>query len=236
MAGAIVVGASSGIGRAVAVELARRGERVGVAARRTDLLDELARDEANVVARAAIDVTVVRAAVPALERLIDETGDVRLIVLSSGIGEANRALALDEELRTLDVNARGFTAMANVAFHAMRAGGTLVGLSSVAGVRPSGGVPIYAASKAFVSSYMAGLALKAARDGSRLKVLDVRPGFVRTAMMKAPNAFWVASPETAARQIVDAALAGRSGTLYVTRRWRLVAWLLKVLPNRWVAF
>ena len=236
MANAIVVGASSGIGRAIALDLAERGWTVGVAARRTALLSELAAAHPNIGPSASIDVTDVQAAVPALERMIAEMGGVRMVVLSSGVGEANRALALDEELRTLDVNVRGFTAMANVAFHAMREGGTLVGLSSVAGVRPSGGVPMYSASKAFASNYMEGLALKAARDGSKLVVLDVRPGFVRTAMMKAPNPFWIASPERAARQIVDAAVNGRSGALYVTKRWRLVAWALKALPNRWGGF
>ena len=235
MKNVIVVGASSGIGRALALDLARRGWRVGVAARRTDLLAELEAAHPNVVSARTVDVTAPDAPA-ALEALALAMGGANAFVLSSGVGEANRALLLETELDTLAVNVTGFVAAANAALHHLeaRGGGTLVGLSSVAGVRPSGGAVMYAASKNFVSNYMGGLRMRARRKRSGVKVLDVRPGFVRTDMMKAPSPFWVSEPERAARQIADAMEAGRNGTLYVTKRWRLVAWALRLVPERFL--
>ena len=74
----------------------------------------------------------------------------------------------------------------------------------------------------------------AAERGKRLKlpivVTDVQPGFVDTDMAKADRLFWVASPQTAARQIA-AAIRRRKRRVYVTRRWRLIAWLLRIIPD-----
>lgn len=61
-------------------------------------------------------------------------------------------------------------------------------------------------------------------------VTEVQPGFVDTAMAKAERLFWVASPQKAARQIA-AAIRGRKRHVYVTRRWRLIAWLMQVVPD-----
>jgi len=61
-------------------------------------------------------------------------------------------------------------------------------------------------------------------------VTDVQPGFVDTRLSGGERRFWVASPETAARQIA-AAIRGRKQHLYVTRRWRLIAWLVRIVPD-----
>jgi short-subunit dehydrogenase len=64
-------------------------------------------------------------------------------------------------------------------------------------------------------------------------VIDVQPGFVDTAMAKAAKTFWMATPEKAAAQIF-AAVRKQKRVVYVTRRWRLVAWFLKAMPD-WLA-
>ena len=61
-------------------------------------------------------------------------------------------------------------------------------------------------------------------------VTDVQPGFVDTAMAKSDNLFWVASPQKAARQILEA-IHERRDHVYVTRRWRLIAWLMRLMPD-----
>ena len=61
-------------------------------------------------------------------------------------------------------------------------------------------------------------------------VTDVQPGFVDTPMAKGDRLFWVASPHKAATQITGA-IRGRKQRVYVTKRWRLIAWLLHVLPD-----
>ena len=61
-------------------------------------------------------------------------------------------------------------------------------------------------------------------------ILDAQPGFVDTAMAKGEGLFWVASPEKAASQIVKA-IKRRKTHVYVTGRWRLIAWMLRLMPN-----
>ena len=138
----------------------------------------------------------------------------------------------NQDCDTLLVNITGFVSMAQAAMrHFLRQGhGHLVGISSIAALRGSGGGAAYAASKAFQSIYLDGL-----RDLARLrrlpiKVTEAQPGFVDTAMMKAARPFWAASPEVAARQILRA-VRRRAKHAYITRRWAIVAWLLKLLPR-----
>jgi short-subunit dehydrogenase len=229
---AIVIGASSGIGRALAVHLAREGYAVGLAARRLPLLLEL---QARIGPRAFVkqlDVADTRRAMALLEELIEEMGGADLIVLDAGTGHINSELAWGLEEETLGVNVLGFTALANVAYrHFVRQGaGHLVSVSSIAALRGSGAAPAYNASKAFVSTYMDGLRHKLARLGSRIAITDIQPGFVRTAMAQGPHVFWAASPEKAAEQIWQA-IRRRKKRAVITRRWRWIAWLMRVVPD-----
>ena len=126
----------------------------------------------------------------------------------------------------------GFAGMVNVAVAHLEARGSghLVGISSLAGLRGNAVAPSYAASKAFVSNYLQGVRYRFNRLKLPVAVTDVQPGFVDTRMAKGDRLFWVASPQTAARQIA-AAISGRKQRVYITRRWRLIAWLLQILPD-----
>ncbi|MDX1579096.1 MAG: SDR family NAD(P)-dependent oxidoreductase [Gemmatimonadota bacterium] len=126
----------------------------------------------------------------------------------------------------------GFAALADAAFRHFEeaGGGHLVGITSLAAVRASGGAPAYSASKTFASSYLAGLRHRALGAGLPITVTEVRPGFVDTAMAQGEDLFWVATPEEAASQIAEA-IERRRRVAYVTRRWRMVAALLNVLPG-----
>ena len=130
------------------------------------------------------------------------------------------------------VNVLGFAAMVNVAAEHLQArrSGHLVGISSLAALRGIGAAPAYAASKAFVSNYLQGVRYRFKKLKLPVVVTDVQPGFVDTRMAKGDRLVWVASPQTAARQI-SAAIRGRKQHVYVTRRWRLVAWLVRFLPD-----
>ena len=126
---------------------------------------------------------------------------------------------------------RGLSA-AGVAFkHFSQQGqGHLVGISSIAALRGGSKAPAYNASKAFMSNYLEGLRKKAFEDNVAITVTDIQPGFVDTAMAQHKDKFWVASPKQAAEQIYTA-IRNRKKQAYITHRWRLVGWLLKVLPN-----
>ena len=233
MPNAIIVGASSGIGRALARELSREYD-LGLAARRVDRLTAVGEDVGGAHV-AKIDVTEDDAR-ERFDELADSMGGVDLVVLSSGIGRYNPDLEWADERDTIDVNVSGFTAIATVAMERFdeQGSGHLVGISSVASEIGSPALPAYSASKAFVSRYLEGLRYRAKRSDADVAVTDVRPGFVDTPMSPQSDRFWECSPETAAAQIARA-IRKRKDVAYVTRRWWLVSKALGLLPDRFRA-
>ncbi|HEX9885361.1 MAG TPA: SDR family NAD(P)-dependent oxidoreductase [Longimicrobiales bacterium] len=227
---AVIIGASSGIGRALAVVLSADGYRVGVVARRGDLLAELCAELRGPSLFRTMDVSRPDRAMPLLRELMDELGDVELFVISAGTGSENPELDWEPERDTIAVNVLGFAGMVNVAAAQLqsRGSGHLVGISSLAALRGTGAAPAYAASKAFVSNYLQGVRYRFRKMGLPVVVTDVQPGFIDTPM--AGGSFWMASPQEAARQIARAIRKHREH-VYVTRRWRLVAWLMRGLPD-----
>lgn len=232
MKNAIVIGASSGIGRELALELAARGWRLGIAARRQPQLSQLHDELPHGAEMAVIDIAKTDAAMRAVQGLIAAMGGVELVVIAAGTGDINDDLRWELERDVIATNVCGFAAVANVAAqHFMeRRSGHLVGLSSIAALRGGRAAPAYNASKAFVSNYLEGLAQKFAKLGMAITVTDIQPGFVDTAMAKGEGKFWVAPVDKAVRQIL-AAIDARRAHAYVTKRWRLVAWFLKAVPR-----
>ena len=108
---AIVVGASSGIGRALACLLASEGYRVGLAARRLGLLQDVASAIGDTAVVKAIDVSKPEEAMQRLRDLIDAMTDVELFVISAGTGFENPTLDWESEHETIAVNVTGFAAM-----------------------------------------------------------------------------------------------------------------------------
>src|SRR5262249_42666104 len=137
MKSAIVIGASSGIGRAIAIALSRDGYRVGAAARRTELLTELQSQLTGPCAIKTVDVSRPELAMPIVQELIDEFRDVELFIVSAGTGFNNEPLAWEPERETIAVNVLGFAGMVNVAVAHLEArrSGHLVGISSLAALR-----------------------------------------------------------------------------------------------------
>ena len=126
MRNTIIVGASSGIGRELARVLARHGYNVGLAARRFELLQEIARDIRTRTFVKVIDVSQPIEAMQSLRELIADMNDVDLFVISSGTGFNNPKLEWGPESETIAVNVSGFTAMANVAAGNVRAVASLI--------------------------------------------------------------------------------------------------------------
>ena len=231
---AIVIGASSGIGRELAKKLSEEYQVIALAARRVDHLEELATELKVKTFIAKIDVSQFAEAIRLLENLIAQMGGVDLAVICAGTGHLNPELKWDDEEDTIDVNVKGFTCMTDTLMnHFIKQGaGHLVAISSVAALRGSGICPAYNASKAYVSNYLEGLRLKASRISKEIFVTDIQPGFVDTPMAQGEGLFWVASADKAANQIVKL-INRRKPHGYVTRRWRLVAIILKLMP-RWL--
>ena len=233
MGSAIIIGASSGIGRELAKILSRNGYTVGIAARREELLLQLKEELSNQSIVKRIDISKTEEAVGFLRELIHELGEVELIIINAGYGVINPQLDLVEELRTVDVNVSGFTAMAAVAFEyfAERGTGHIVGVSSLAAIRGGGGSPAYNASKAYISNYLQGLRQKAAQQDLLLTITDIKPGFIDTPMAQGEGLFWVAPVPKAAKQIYQAIVTKKTHA-YITKRWRIIGWILRILPDR----
>lgn len=227
---AVIVGASSGIGRALARELAADGYELGLAARREEKLREVAAELPVRCVIRGMDVAEADSARTILAELVDELGGLDLIVLNAGVGYSKPTW--DQERETVEVNVLGFTALAtwSMEYFLERGVGHLVGISSVSALRGAMVAPAYGASKSYISNYLEAMRLLADRRGADVAVTDVKPGFVDTPMTEdRTDMFWVAPVEKAARQIATA-IRKRKRLVYVTKRWRLLAWLLKVLP------
>jgi short-subunit dehydrogenase len=227
---AIIIGASSGIGKALAIALARDGYKVGITGRRNMLLTELKVTNPEGYIMKSFDLTGLNSN-QELNELATELAGVDLLIICSGIGDLNPTLDFGIEKQAIDVNVSGFTQVADWAFNYFerQGSGHLTAISSIAGIRGIDHAPAYNASKAYQINYLEGLRKKAAKQKLGIVVTDIRPGFVDTAMAKGEGLFWVASPEKAAKQILSA-IQRKKRVAYITRRWVLIAWLLKILP------
>lgn len=229
---AIIIGATSGIGRALAEKLSREGYELGLTGRREALLKEIKENLPTVSHISMMDVADTGTSRRAFQELLAAMGDVELVILNAGVGSQNQH-DWETEKKLIDVNVRGFVAASQVAVDHFktRGGGHLVGISSVAGLIGLGRAGAYSASKAFISTYMQALRQRSIRTGLNIAVTDIKPGYVATEMTEGRKGmFWVCSAETAAEQIYRA-IVKRKRHAYVTRRWRLVGWVIKAVPE-----
>ena len=231
---AIIVGASSGIGRAVSEQLIQRGWHVGIAARRLEKLEELAKVAPDRVHVMRIDVTDAEAPT-LLERLIEETGGMDLYFHISGIGKQNPTLAEDIELRTMETNGMGFTRMVGAAFRYMadHGGGQIAVISSIAGTKGLGLAPSYSATKAMQNTYIQSLEQLAHIRGLGIRFTDIRPGFVNTDLLNDGNSYpLMLKTEDVARQAVRA-IERKRHIQVIDWRWRVITAVWRRIP-RWV--
>ena len=228
---AIIIGATSGIGKSLAELLLLEGYEVGVTGRREELFQSIKTQETSRIFFKKLDVQDLSTLEPICNELVRQMGGLSLLIISAGIGEENEKLAFDIENNVIKTNIQGFTCMADWAVrHFKEQGyGHLVNISSIAGIRGNGIAPSYNATKAYQINYLEGLRINVKEYGSSIKITDIRPGFVDTAMAKGKSLFWVASVHKAAEQIVEA-IRQKKHVVYITKRWRLIAVLLKAIP------
>lgn len=238
--GAIIVGASSGIGAALAEELTRRGYRVALVARRAPELEAIA---ARLNARApgsarayAHDSRDYDAAPALFEQIRADLGDapLGLLVYASGAMPPSGAdgwsfAAQREMIETNLIGAMRWLGLGADLF-ARQGSGALVGISSVAGDRGRAGNAAYMASKSGLSTYLESLRYRLARRGVR--VVTIKPGFVATPMIadaKPPRPL-VISAERAAGRIAEVCEHGPE-VVYVPARWAFIMTIVRALPS-----
>jgi len=173
---ALVTGASSGIGAAIAVALAADGHEVIAAARRAERLEELASRQPG-IAPLALDVTDV----DELAAAIEELGAIDILVNNAGaalgLGPAQEA-SLEDWLTMIQINVTGLVVLTRLVLPSMvaRRSGLVVNMGSVAGEFPYPGGNVYGATKAFVRQFT--LNLRADLVGTGVRVTDIEPGMV----------------------------------------------------------
>ncbi len=197
---ALIIGASSGIGRELALTLSKHGYEIGLMARRVELLKDLQREISTKTHIGHLDISHASEAIEKVQDMVSQMKVIDLMIINAGTGFLNPKLDWLDEQKTLDVNVYGFCALAGFAFKyfSKQACGHLVGISSIGALRGNHIAPAYNASKAFMSNYLEGLRKKAFKDGIPIMVTDIKPGFVDTEMAKGEGKFWVASPRKAA--------------------------------------
>lgn len=229
---AIIVGASSGIGKGLAKLLSEEGYKVGITGRRENLLNELMQSNPESYVVKVFDLNEYENVKDNLDQLLNELGDVDLFILSSGTGKRNPHLELIYEVNTSLTNVMGFTAAINWAYKYFekRGGGKLAAISSIAGTRGFAMSPSYSASKSFQIRYLESLRQKSRASGGKITVTDIRPGFVDTDMGNGEGAFWIAPVEKASKQILRGIKKNRE-VIFVTKRWFLISLFLKIIPG-----
>ena len=230
---AIVVGASSGIGEAIAVQLAKEGATVALVARRESELRRVAA-LCGVSARTYPHDVMQIGDVPALfEQICRDLNGLDLIVYASGVmpsvapDEFNTAK--DETM--ISVNVSGAVAWLNPAAYRFQAAGegTIVGLGSVAGDRGRRVSPVYGATKAALETYLESLRNRLSTKGVR--VVTIKPGPVRTPMTENLGKMpFMIEVDDAARQILRHATRG-TNTAYVPGVWRVVMGVIRTIPS-----
>lgn len=228
----IIVGATSGIGKELALLYARKNSKVGITGRREQLLKECCNYYPEQICYKVCDVTDTQDTVRKLETLVRQLGGMDLLIICAGTGELNSQLDYALEEPTLLTNIIGFTNVADWAFcyFEQQQKGHLAVISSVGGMRGSGAAPAYNASKAYQINYMEGLRQKAAKLPFTIYTTDIRPGFVDTAMAKGEGLFWVIPVAKAAKQI-EKAISRKKEIAFVSKRWKYVAKVLRLLPS-----
>lgn len=233
----IIIGASSGLGMRIATDFARLGWRVGIAARREDLLKTVKDLYPDRVEAMGIDVTAADAA-EKFYKLIELTDGMDVLLYAAGCGWCNPDLDETDDRRTVETNVLGFTTIINAAYRyfkntANASPGRIAAITSVAGTKGLGISASYSASKRYQWTYLQALDQLAHQQHVNVGITDIRPGFVRTDLLKQfPTPLPMEmSIDYAAPRIEAAILSGRR-VATIDSRWTIVAALWRMIPNR----
>lgn len=232
MKNAIIIGASSGIGKDLALILVENNYQVAITGRRLEELEKIKATNPQKFIVKQHDVTNQELTVNIFNELIQEMGTIDLIIHSSGIGEPNYQLDFNIDLPTINTNILGGTLIYGLAYNQFKKQGFghLVGITSVASIRGNRHVPAYFASKAYQASYLESLWFKAQKSNLPIYITDIQPGFVDTPMALGKT-FWMATSQKAAQQIYKVIL-NKKKKAYITKRWALVAFVMKLVPSK----
>ena len=229
---AIIIGASTGIGRALTKVLLDNDYKVGITGVEKNILNELNRISNNNLSVKYLDCTSHRSS-EIINDFIDWLGGLDLLVFSAGIGHLDKNLGFEIENEANQLNVLAFTEIADKAYRYFESKeyGHFVAITSIAGLRGNRIAPAYHAAKSYQISYLQGLRQKAINSKLSITITDIRPGFVDTGHVN-KNYFWMASKEKAAQQIFNI-IRKKKNVGYITKRWFIIALILRIIPS-WI--
>jgi uncharacterized protein len=237
---AIIIGASSGMGREVAKLLSNDGYDVGLVGRRLPLLESLQKEVFGRSYIKQIDVSDSDEARELLVELISEMGGLDLMVISISAYLDNQRrmrspLPWAKQERYLDIDAKGFIALADLAlkFFERQNHGHLVGISSTSGLRGVAYNPTYSAAKACISYYMEAQRNYMLQHKINVTITDICPGYVaveHSPLGEDPAAYWEITVQDAGKIIFDG-IKRQKKMVYVPKKVWLIACMLKYLPD-----
>lgn len=233
-----ITGASSGIGKALAAEFARRGYDLGLLARRVDLLEQIAAElrQAGVrVEVAALDVARDDTVYPVIDALREKMGGLDIMIANAGITAVNRTGSgnIDKDKQVMAVNFTGAVATLDAAarYFRTRGKGRLVGVSSIAGMFPIPGSGTYSASKAALSMWLRAARQELAKHG--IAVTAIHPGFIRSELAPDMGKYpFVIEADVGARAMADAIEAGKDNVIVPAWPWQLATAVGKLVPEK----
>ena len=230
----IIIGATSGIGREVALIYIAQGWKVGVAGRREAELESLRAKYPEQVYAQALDVTH-EDAPEKLQALIEQVGGMDVFLLSSGIGKQNPTLETGLELTTAATNVEGFIRMTNAAFHyfEQQGHGHLAVISSIAGTKGLGAAPAYSATKGFQNIYMDALDQLARMKKLNIRFTDIRPGFVATPLLNNQKKYPMLMDAPIVALDIVSAIEKKKRVAIIDWKFRLLVGFWRLIP-KWI--
>lgn len=235
----VIIGASSGMGMRVAMDFARMGWRVGVAARREDRLKEIKAQFPDRVEYSVIDVSATDA-VTRFEDLIESIDGMDVLLYAAGVGWSNPELDPAHDDTTVDVNVKGFTRIVNAAYRYFRSTanvsrGRIAAITSVAGTKGLGISAAYSASKRYQSTYLQALDQLAHIQHVNVGITDIRPGFVATALLTEGRDYPMLMHVDYVAPLIEKAILKGRRVAVVDSRWNAVVGLWRLIPaSLWV--
>lgn len=159
-----------------------------------------------------------------------------MVISISAYNSFNESMTeAQKDKAVLDVDLLGFYSMASAEFSYFekQKSGHMVGISSIDGIRGNAYCPVYSGAKAFINKYLEGKRNAYIQHKVPIAVTDIVPGWVDTeqcTFSTMPGTYWVTSTQVAADQIVSA-IQAKKKIAYITKRWILINWLLKITPD-----
>ena len=230
----IIIGATSGIGREVALIYIAQGWKVGVAGRREAELEALRGAYSEQVSAQVLDVTH-EDAPEKLQALIEQVGGMDVFLLSSGIGKQNPTLETGLELTTAATNVEGFIRMTNAAYHyfEQQGHGHLAVISSIAGTKGLGAAPAYSATKGFQNIYMDALDQLARMKKLNIRFTDIRPGFVATPLLNNQKKYPMLMDAPIVALDIVSAIEKKKRVAIIDWKFRLLVGFWRLIP-KWI--